>query len=472
MFALRCVRPRPLWLVSRLSTLPAKQFHSSSPHRAARAPSTLKTLSERRRDFRYQSALGSIRLTEEEAEALVDRIPRPLFESALSSILGGSSIDAAVSLAGRLIRLAAECNGMHGSEIFYRSKGETALTTPEKLTPIYSLTRTYRSGKVLTNRYIDPGMLSRLSFILSRHPDYRAVANWLLYRLAESKEPFAVLYIINQQFIAGTPLKRTVLMDYLEEFAQRHLLDAMVLYGRILHERHHRTGEALTLWRKAMEISVPLQAHAGETDEDPYSVLGIPQAWEMYAAVKAVEQDDEGRRAAVETGAFLLDHPVAFGYLAKIVGMEGQLDKYEEYMTKAAMDCDAEACHDLGRFYLELHYSGKGRAKSPKLSKSQDASPKDLVAGKYTNYELRQKAIDWLEIASTGGWGPSALIMACLLREDGYAHKGLHYLNIAEDDEKSASKAKEIRHIYLGNTFELNIENEPEIFTKQFPQFG
>ncbi|PGH29320.1 hypothetical protein GX50_07929 [[Emmonsia] crescens] len=440
MFALRCVRPRPLYLVSRLSTLPAKQFHSSSPHRAARAPSTLKTLSERRRDYRYQSALGSIRLTEEEAEALVDRIPRPLFESALSSVLGGSTIDAAVSLAGRLIRLAAECNGMHGSEIFHRSK--------------------------------DPGMLSRLSFILSRHPDYRAVANWLLYRLAESKEPFAVLYIINQQFIAGTPLKRTVLMDYLEEFAQRHLLDAMVLYGRILHERHHRTGEALTLWRKAMEISVPLQAHAGETDEDPYSVLGIPQAWEMYAAVKAVEQDDEGRRAAVETGAFLLDHPVAFGYLAKIVGMEGQLDKYEEYMTKAAMDCDAEACHDLGRFYLELHYSGKGRAKSPKLSKSQDASPKDLVAGKYTNYELRQKAIDWFEIASTGGWGPSALIMACLLREDGYAHKGLHYLNIAEDDEKSASKAKEIRHIYLGNTFELNIENEPEIFTKQFPQFG
>ncbi|OAX80084.1 hypothetical protein ACJ72_05587 [Emergomyces africanus] len=427
MFGLRCLRPRPRWLISRISTLPAKQFHSSVPHTAARAPSTWKALSERRSESRYQSAFGSIRLSAEEAEALVANIPRPLFESALSSVLLDATIDAAVSLAGTLIRLAVRCNR---------------------------------------------GMLSRLSFILSRHPDYRAVAHWLLYRLAESKEPFAVLYIVNQQFKTGTPLKRTVLMDYLEEFAQRHLLDAMVLYGRILHERHGRTEEALTIWQKAMEISVPHQAHAGETDEDPYSVLGIPQAWEMYAAVTGVKGDSEGTRAAVATGAFLLDHPVAFQYLAKIVGNEGQLDKYEEYMTKAAMDCNAEACHDLGSFYLELHYDGKGRDKSPKPSKGEDVSPKDLIAAKYTNSELRHKSMDWLEIASAGGWGPSALIMACLLREEGNAHKGLHYLNIAENDEKSASKAKDIRHIYLGKSFELNIEREREIFTKQFAQFG
>ncbi|KAG5292622.1 hypothetical protein I7I48_04766 [Histoplasma ohiense] len=439
MFTVRCVRLRPLWFTFHSSRPPAKQYHFSAPHTAARAPSTWKAMSDRRRESRYQSAFGSIRLSSDEAEALVANIPRPLFESALSSILLGSSIDAAVSLAGTLIRLAVTCNTMHGSDIFDQSR--------------------------------DGGMLSRLAFILSRHPDYRAVANWLLYRLAESKEPFAVIYIINQQFTSGAPLKRTILIAYLEEFAQRHLLDAMVLYGRILHERYRRTEEALTLWKKAMEISIPHQTHAGETDEDPYSVLGIPQAWEMYAAVKSSQGDSEGSRAAVEAGAFLLDHPVAFQYLAKIVGNEGQLDKYEEYMTKAAMDCNAEACHDLGSFYLELHYSGKGRDKSFTSSRGQDASPKDLVSGQYTNSELRQKAIDWFEIASTGGWGPSALIMACLLREEGNAHKGLRYLKIAEDDEKSASKAKDIRHIYLGKSFELNIEREREIFMKQFAQF-
>ncbi|KLJ08285.1 hypothetical protein EMPG_16285 [Blastomyces silverae] len=439
MFAVRCVRSRPLRLISRISTLPGKQFHSSPPHTAARAPSTLKTIRDRRNEDRYQSAHASIRLTDDEAQALVANLPRGLFESALSSFIQGATIDAAMGVAARLIELAVPCSGKHGSEIFDINE--------------------------------EQGMLSRLSFILTRHPDYRAVANWLLYRLAESKEPFAVLYVINQQFTAGTPLKRSILMTYLEEFAQRHLLDAMVLYGRILHERYGRTEEALALWRKAMQISVPNQAHAGHTDEDPYSVLGIPQAWEMYAAVKISQGDIQGSSEAVAAGAFLLDHPVAYQYLARMVGNKGQLDHYEEYMTKAAMDYNAEACHELGSFYLDLHYSGKRRDKSPKPSRDKDTSPKDLVARKYTNDELRQTAMDWFEIASTGGWGPSALIMSCLLREEGKAHKGLRYLEIAENDEKSAFKAKEIRHIYLGKTFELNIEKEREIFTKPFAQF-
>ncbi|EQL35603.1 hypothetical protein BDFG_02808 [Blastomyces dermatitidis ATCC 26199] len=439
MFAVRCVRSRPLWLTCRISTLPGKQFHSSPPHTAARAPSTWKTIHGRQKEDRYQSAHSSIRMTEDEAEALVANLPRALFESALSSFMGGATIDAAMHLAGTLIRLAVPCSAKHGSEIFERGDERC--------------------------------MSSRLSFILSKHPDYRAVANWLLYRLAESKEPFAVLYVINQQFTAGTPLKRSVLMTYLEEFAQRHLLDAMVLYGRILHERYGRTEEALTLWTKAMEISVPNQTQVGHIDEDPYSVLGIPQAWEMYAAVKISQGDIQGSFEAVVAGASLLDHPVAYQYLAKMVGNEGHLDRYEEYMTKAAMDCNAEACHDLGSFYLELHYSGKRRDKPPKPSGDKDTSPKDLVARKYTNDQLRQLAMDWFEVASTSGWGPSALIMSCLLREEGNAHKGLRYLEIAENDEKSASKAKEIRHIYLGKTFELNIEKEREIFTKQFAQF-
>lgn len=81
-------------------------------------------MSDRRRESRYQSAFGSIRLSSDEAEALVANIPRPLFESALSSILLGSSIDAAVSLAGTLIRLAVTCNTMHGSDIFDQSRGK------------------------------------------------------------------------------------------------------------------------------------------------------------------------------------------------------------------------------------------------------------------------------------------------------------------------------------------------------------
>ncbi|PGH04149.1 hypothetical protein GX51_03656 [Blastomyces parvus] len=427
--------------MSQISTFPGKQFHSSPPHTAAQAPSTVRG-SFRWKAHPHEPGVGALRLSEDEAEALIANIPRPLFESALSSVIRGPSMDSALNVSELLIRLA---------------------TSPTSST---------RHGSELFDKHRENSMLSRLSFILSRHPDYRAVANWCLYRLAEAKEPFAVLYIINQQFLAGVPLKKTILMTYLEEFAQRHLLDAMVLYGRILHERYGRTEEALALWMKAMEISNPSRISLGsDSDEDPYSVLGIPQAWEMYAAVKISLGDIEGSRAAVEAGASQLDHPVAYQYLARIVGNEGQLEKYEEFMIKAAMDSNAEACHELGSFYLELHYSGKGRDKSTKPSRDKDPSPKDLVARKYTNYELRQRAMDWFEIASTGGWGPSALILSCLLREEGNAHKGLRYLEIADDDEKSASKAKDIRHIYLHKTFELDVEKEREIFTKQFAQF-
>ncbi|ODH52933.1 hypothetical protein GX48_00801 [Paracoccidioides brasiliensis] len=378
---------------------------------------------------------GTIRLTMKEAESLVNKLPRSLFEFALPTG-EPERLDLAMSVAAELIRIAATRGAMHGNDIL--------------------------------NQEADLTILSRIAFILSKHPDYRAVAEWWLYRLAESMEPFAILYIVNRQFAAG-PIKRTVLIDYLEYFAQRHLVDAMVLYGQILHERHNRTEEALVLFTAAMEISVPTARETDSLDQDLYSVLGIPQAWEMYASVKATTGDKQGIREAVEMGAFKLDHPTAFKFLAKIVAEEGHLDKYEEYMTKAAMDCDAEACHELGSFYLELYYDGKGRDKPPGPSKGQDVCPKDLVARKYTNRELLQNAIDWLEIASTGGWGPSALIMATLLREEEKPHKGLRYLKIAEEDENSASRAKEVRLIYLDKTFKLNIEQE--ILSKQFTRF-
>ncbi|EEH21255.1 hypothetical protein PABG_03486 [Paracoccidioides brasiliensis Pb03] len=421
--------------MSPLSTIAAKQFHVSSSRTLMRAPSTQKTMGKLRCESILPPGSGTIRLTMKEAESLVNKLPRSLFEFALPTG-EPERLDLAMSVAAELIRIAATRGAMHGNDIL--------------------------------NQEADLTILSRIAFILSKHPDYRAVAEWWLYRLAESMEPFAILYIVNRQFAAG-PIKRTVLIDYLEYFAQRHLVDAMVLYGQILHERHNRTEEALVLFTAAMEISVPTARETDSLDEDLYSVLGIPQAWEMYASVKATTGDKQGIREAVEMGAFKLDHPTAFKFLAKIIAEEGHLDKYEEYMTKAAMDCDAEACHELGSFYLELYYDGKGRDNPPGPSKGQDVCPKDLVARKYTNRELLQNAIDWLEIASTGGWGPSALIMATLLREAEKPHKGLRYLKIAEEDENSASRAKEVRLIYLDKTFKLNIEQE--ILSKQFTRF-
>ncbi|PGH02497.1 hypothetical protein AJ79_07610 [Helicocarpus griseus UAMH5409] len=367
----------------------------------------------------------------QEANELAERLPRSLFESAATiGVIEPAAVDITITYAQNIVR---------------RSYYDCRLTAKDLFPP------DLRSLMYL-------GQKATVALILCRHPDYQAYAHWYLNRLAEAKDPIALIYVLSRQINSGN-LKSTVLIDHLAEVAQRQFYDAMVLYGRVLHEKYNRTDEALLLWKKAMDTAeyIP-RGKSGRFYTNQFN-LTISHAWEMYASVKAEQGDTKSALEAVKDGAFNLGDPEAFKILAKSVGSEGRLDEYEDYMTKAAMAADAEACHDLGSFYLELYYHGKYRGKAP--SKRNGESRKDQFCKRYTiNRHLRLKAMDWLDVACEGGWGPSALLMAALVREDGELDEGDGYLKVAEEDKKTAKRAKHMRPIYKDLGFQIFIDRE------------
>lgn len=244
---------------------------------------------------------------------------------------------------------------------------------------------------------------------------------------------------------------RTPTLDMLGEIAKLGIdPHMMVVHGTILQKRG-QLEEASKLFEKAMEMSGPIRSN----EFIDFTLSGrIVQPWAAYGALKGDMGDHEAARKSLEIGALEYENAEALKVLAQGVGMSKDWGKFVEYMTKLAMTGDAQACFQLGSFYLKQFYqeTEKGASRGilthlASLLRLKDPGPRSL-------------AIEWFRLAAEYGHSRGALLAAGLLREDQNFKEGVLYLDTAEEDKSCSKSAQSMRDCFLNPDVSIDLRSE------------
>ncbi|KAK2813326.1 hypothetical protein FQN50_000641 [Emmonsiellopsis sp. PD_5] len=262
--------------------------------------------------------------------------------------------------------------------------------------------------------------------------------------------------------------KPSLLSRHVESLSQLQLVDAMVLHGMIL-QLNGKFKEAAGLYHEAMVRIDNSNVYTSQQFQNPFNLAKVPQAWEMYAALKCEMGDIPAALDVVKRNALEHEHPAAFRLLATLAKQHNNLPlaDYELYLTKAAMAADPIACCLLGQFYVEGYLENvknvEGSVKS--YFRPPPKSPTERFYRKYPHRELLNKAIDWYEIANNYGYEWAALPLAWIFREQGNLKEGMYYLDIAAKVQKCAHEAEQFRKVF--NTRDLKVPFKEYILNKR-----
>ena len=284
------------------------------------------------------------------------------------------------------------------------------------------------------------------------------MASWVIQRLADAGEPISVIYLVNQLLRFTGPIKKTPTVAKLESIAMKgEIPQAMVVHGLIL-QRGNRMEEAISWFEKAMTVSKPVTP---TQSIDALLFFKIPQAWKAYGSAKSDMGDLESARKAVAVGAFEYDNEIAYSLLAPDALRAGDLEKYEQCLTKAAMGDDPKSCYELGNLYLATYLANE-RRNSTRLGE-ESSSPQDAIycgafSKKYKIHEYRKLAVEWYEVAIAGGYSRAAIVMALMLRDERELDKGLEYLSLAKKDPECVHTVGFLQRSWRQDDFKVDLQ--------------
>lgn len=188
--------------------------------------------------------------------------------------------------------------------------------------------------------------------------------------LAGVEEPLVILaigWLRNHE-----TLPRGLIFNEIERLAvQKESVLSMVIHSQVL-DRHGRSDEAINMIEKVMERTYPTKNPSWAN-----RVLSeVTPPWEWYATLKARAGDLEATNEIIRKAAVEYEDPVALRRYAQIAKVENNLELYEEYMNKAAMGGDAEACRKLANFYYLTFHGRFPRRGVNKETKEEEKNPK------------------------------------------------------------------------------------------------
>jgi len=310
---------------------------------------------------------------------------------------------------------------------------------------------------------IGPLTLTLLARILIRSSSkyHRGVARRLLFSASALNEPTATLQLVSEG-LGKSDLANPQLEEPLRRLSTLGKTNknpsAMILLGQIL-ERQGKADKALDFYEEV--VNTKNDRYGGAEDEDS----NIAQAWLALGRIKAQGRDLAGAKAALKKAALEFDDPTAYFYMARF--RDPKSDDYLLYNLKAASSGISEAAHNLGIFYLQRSKSDQQTSSSidtrlddgrdatlgaPQTTSAQTLSSTDSAKGLLRNtsngmslHETRTMAYEWFAVAAEGGFAPSQVNLALLLRGDGLYDDGMAWLKHAEGHPNLGAEVERLK---------------------------
>lgn len=303
---------------------------------------------------------------------------------------------------------------------------------------------------------------------------------WLLASCALAGATVPVIYqasrYVSIMARTGVDLGDRPLLDELEHLANEGDPRAVQLCAQIL-DRRGETAEATKLMKQVVDQLRPSLVEPRSPDDAFLIATHMDSPWKVYRELLEKAGDTAAADEALRTAALEYQDVQALQDYAALMMREMNLEKYEEYMSKAASSGDVTACLKLANFY---HLTARGWFPRRGVQEDQAAKPKGektanpaqkvgersfgvlgrvfsfLFADVKTHAEYRKLAMDWYEVAFTHGSTRAAMFLAVLLREDGQTQTGWEMLRCAKwvDIEGFLPKTQnEMTKVWLGEDF-------------------
>lgn len=245
---------------------------------------------------------------------------------------------------------------------------------------------------------------------------------------------------------------------------------AMTLHAQVLGLREEYTP-ALALIEEVMQAIYPASSR-------PKTMFpqGFRTPWYICEWLKREVGDDAGADEVVKVAALEYQEPQALIRYAGRLMQEGDLELYEESMSKAAAGGHPEACQRLANFYLLTslgRYPRRGEKECPtaeeieKEKEEQATRNRKWSLSSFFNRSLpradyHKLAREWYEVACIHGSHDAALTFSLLLRQEGDYALGRYYLDMAAQKSDLASAIRG----YRVNWDKGNIAMGAEHFTR------
>ena len=248
----------------------------------------------------------------------------------------------------------------------------------------------------------------------------------------------ATRYLTQSNLKVKSEPPRTLLLDKVESLALHHHDPiAMTLHAQALGLRG-RHNEAIPLIEEVMQAIKP--ESTPPTLVTGGFLAGFPLPWDVYEWLKREVGDGVAAAEAVKLAAVEYHEPSALVKYAKhVLSEEGDLELYEECMSKAASAGHPEACQKLANFYIltsvgRFPRRGDGSSKPPlnaEGSKNKGTWLATLFNRSLSLSDYGELAREWYQIACLHGSHEAALTFSLLLREEGDYELGKLYLDMA-----------------------------------------
>lgn len=189
---------------------------------------------------------------------------------------------------------------------------------------------------------------------------------------------------------------------------------------------------------------------------------GFRTPWHVCEWLKRKVGDEAGADEVVKVAALEYQEPQALvRYAGRLMQQGGDLELYEESMSKAAAGGHPEACQKLANFYLLTslgQFPRRGEKECPtadeieKEKEEERATPRNQKwsLSSFFNRSLPRKdyhklAREWYEVACIHGSQDAALTFSLLLRQEGDFALGRYYLDMAAQKSDLASAIRGYR---------------------------
>lgn len=354
----------------------------------------------------------------------------------------------------------------------------------------------------------------------------RDFSAWVTTAAADAGVDIAIFILASRFLQISFRPKRTPILDRVEHMAMRKQDPrAMILHAAALHRRG-QTDEAIAMMDEVMSRIYPTKIQPSVYN-DIHLDGCIESPWVLQALLKESIGDSSASNEVIKAAALTYQDPDALIRYAQIKMGEGDLEMYEECMSKAATAGNAEACWKLANFYyLTFHgrFPRRGEKKQQKkkgiqnktassenasveqstqgdMSQRQSSPPKSAAESDNNAAEgegekapvyrslldklserlsymfglsrpkedYRKLAFYWYNLAANHGSKKAALLFAVLARQDKLWDVGRNWLLLALEDGRLFKEVKFVRPAKLRqftNELMLNwndFEFEPKI---------
>lgn len=334
----------------------------------------------------------------------------------------------------------------------------------------------------LTCAPLDVDTVFRIGFAATTtNLDYR---EWVMSACALAQARLPTVIIVARQLKGKKMPIRNYFIEEVEVLARKQYPPALLIQAKIAGLRGDFNLAFKLLENKVLPYLSPSKRMPLVTEDIALQGF-LDSPWRLYALLRAQHdvrfKSEESRlksNEALRMAALVYQDPEALVDYASHMMNEGNLDMYEECMSKAATAGNSKACLFLANFYyLTFHgmYPTRGERQEPLNTKNKTSAPKTkgeptpsksvlallsqspaFKSAADTVYEwtssffhqsmkrpqYRELAEDWYHLACSHGEPRAAFMTALMARENGHSIEGRVFLDEAESEPDPDFQAK------------------------------